>query len=93
MFGEPLHDLSSHIKNMEAEIFYQGCKHKQKEIWNAIGLFFNNKDAWNSADYGKSLLVVVNLFKDYMSGSHIIEIMITLCEIRENMFKSVFNEI
>ena len=78
LFTEPLHDVSNHIKNMYAEIPYQIDKQKRKEVLNVIELSFNNKDAYNSADYRKSLLAVANWFRENMSDSHITEIMVTL---------------
>ena len=82
LFTEPLHDVSNHIKNMYAEIPYQIDKQKRKEVLNVIEFSFNNKDACNSADYRKSLLVVANWFRENMSDSHITEIMVTLREIQ-----------
>ena len=86
LFTEPLHDVSNHIKNMYAEIPYQIDKQKRKEVLNVIELSFNNKDACNSADYRKSLLVVANWFRENMSDSHVTEIMVTLCEIQEILY-------
>ena len=90
LFTESLHDVSSHIKNMYAEIPYQVDKHKRKEVLNVIELSLNNKDACNSAGYRTGLLVVANWFNEKMSDSHITEIMATLCEVQEILYLTVF---
>lgn len=75
--------VENHIKNIYAEIPYQVDKHKWKNVSSVIQLFFNDKDAWNSANYRKCQLIVANCFKENISDSRITEIMITLCKIQK----------
>ena len=55
---EPLHEISNHIKNL----FYELVRHipkKMTEIFsNTIQKSFNGKDAKNSSNYRKSLLLL-----------------------------------
>ena len=57
---EPLHDISDHIKNLFNELVHH-IPEKMKETFNnIIEKSFNGKDAKNSSDYRKGLLIVGN---------------------------------
>ena len=55
---EPLHDIGNHIKNIYQEIPYHFPKNKKKDVRQILDVSFNGKDAKNSSDYRKSLLIV-----------------------------------
>ena len=57
---EPLHDISNHIKNLFYELVHHIPKEMKEIFSNTIQKSFNGKDAKNSSDYRKSLLIVGN---------------------------------
>ena len=64
LFTEPLHDISNHIKNLYQEIPYYVPKNKKKDVRQISDISFNGKDAKNSSDYRKSLLIVAKWFSE-----------------------------
>ena len=60
LFTEPFNDIRNHIKNVYQEIPYYVPKNKKKDAKQILDILFNGKDAKNSSDYRKSLLIVAN---------------------------------
>ena len=93
---EPLHDVSNHTKNLFNELPWQFQNPFKETLQSIINSSFNNKDAKNSADYRKSLLVVTNWFLEknkniptvnFKSLENItIKLLTTLAEIQELLY-------
>ena len=69
--NELLHDVSNYIKNIVTEVIDQS---------------FNGKEARNSSDYHKSLLVVCAFFIERFPGTYYTEVLRTLTEIQELLY-------
>ena len=65
LVNEPLHDISSHIKNIQQELPHHVGKDKKRMV-NVIISTFNGKEAKNSADHRRSLLLLTNWFVSHM---------------------------
>ena len=87
LFTEPLHDISNHIKNLYTELPYHIEKEHRKSLNFIINNSFERKEAKNSGDYRKSLLVVTQWFQENHNKTHMIrDILITLSEAPEIMY-------
>ena len=84
--NEPLHDISSHIKNLQHEIPHHVPKGKKALVKDIITSSFNGKEAKNSADHRKSLLLMTNWFLSNMKNHFSTYILITLCKIQEILY-------
>ena len=82
LFTEPLHDISSHIKNLYQEIPYHVPKNKKKDVRRILDISFNGKDAKNSSDYRKSLLIVAKWFSDNLPEHFFNKILLSMCNIQ-----------
>ena len=83
LVNELLHDLSNHIKNLQHEIPHHVPKDKKTLVKDIITSSFNGKEAKNSADHRKSLLLITSWFLSNMKSHFSANILITLCEIQE----------
>ena len=81
--NEPLHDMSNYIKNIYQEIPAHFSKNEKNKVKEAIENSFNGKEAKNSSDYRKSLLVVCSFFLENSLESYITQLLVTLAEIQE----------
>ena len=90
LFTEPLHDVSNHIKNLYEEIPHHFKKEKNL-IEQTISISFNNKQAKNSADHRKSLLIVCKWFMDNYPQHYVTQILKTLAEMQEILYLSEDN--
>ena len=61
-------------------------KKKKALVKDIITSSFNGKEAKNSADHRKSLLLISNWFLSNMKNHFSISILITLCEIQEILY-------
>ena len=86
LVNEPLHDISNHIKNIQSEIPYHVDKNIKSDVQNIIKASFNNKEAKNSVDHRKSLLMITNWFIQNHKNNFITSILRTLCEIQEILY-------
>ena len=85
MNNEPLHDISNHIKNLYQELPEHVEKKKKQIIQDIINLSFG-KEARNSADHRKSLLLVTNWFYENMNNHFICNLLSTLTKIQEILY-------
>ena len=60
LVNELLHDISNYIKNLQHEIPHHVPKDKKALVEDVITSSFNGKEATNSADHRKSLLLITN---------------------------------
>ena len=58
LISEPLHNISNHIKNIQKELWHQVPKENKTHAENIIATLFNEKEAQNSADHRKGLLII-----------------------------------
>ena len=79
---EPLHDLSNHIKNLYQEIPYHVPKNMKKDVRQILDVSFNGKDAKNSSDYRKNLLIVAKWFSDNLTEHFFNKILLSMCNIQ-----------
>ena len=86
LVNEPLHDISNHIKNLQHEIPHHVPKGKKALVKDIITSSFNGKEAKNSANHRKSLLLMTNWFLSNMKNHFSTYILITLCEIQEILY-------
>ena len=86
LVNEPLHDISNHIKNLQHEIPHHVPKEKKALVKDIITSSFNGKEAKNSADHRKSLLLMTNWFLSNMKNHFLTYILITLCKIQEILY-------
>ena len=86
LVNEPLHDISNHIKNLQHEIPHRVPKEKKALVKDIITSSFNGKEAKNSADHRKSLLLMTNWFLSNMKNHFSTNILITLCKIQEILY-------
>ena len=84
--NEPLHDISNYIKNIYQEIPAHFSKNEKNKVKEAIENLFNGKEAKNSSDYRKSLLVVCTFFLEKSPGSYITQLLVTLAKIQELLY-------
>ena len=82
LFTEPLHDVSNHIKNLYQEISYHVPKDKKKDVRQILDISFHGKDAKNSSDYRKSLLIVAKWFCDNLPEHFLNKILLLMCNIQ-----------
>ena len=82
LVNEPLHVLN-HIKNIQQEILYHVDKAIKKKVQDVIVSSFNNKDAKNSADYRRSLLMITNWFQQELPNHFTTQVLMTLSDIQE----------
>ena len=78
---EPLCDISNHIKNFFNELVHHIPKKMKQAFSNTIQKSFKWKDAKNSSDYRKSLLIVGNWLQENLPENIITRIILTLAEI------------
>lgn len=83
--NEPLHDVSNHIKNIYEEL-PRHLGEDKKNVSDMIHASFNNKEAKNSADHRKSLLVVTNWFSKHLPNSFGYGLLQTLAEMQEILY-------
>ena len=86
LFNEPLHDMSNHINNLYTELPYHIEKEHRQSLSFIINNSFGGKEAKQSSDYRKSLLVVTQWFKENHKTHMIRDILITLSETQEIMY-------
>ena len=86
LINEPLHDTSNHIKNIQEELPHHVPKEKKMDVKNIIAQSFNGKEAKNSADHRKSLLIITNWFIENLKDHFTTNILISLCEIQEILY-------
>ena len=86
IFTEPLHDISNHIKNLNTELPYHIEKQHRKSLNFIINNSFGGKEAKNSSDYRKCLLVVTEWLQENHKSHMIRDILITLSEAQEIMY-------
>ena len=84
--NEPLHDVSNYIKNIYQELPSHMTNNEKKIVTEVIDKSFNVKEARNSSDYRKSLLVVCAFFIERFPGTYYTEILKTLTEIQELLY-------
>ena len=82
LFTEPLHDISKQIKNLYQEIPYHIPKNKTKDVRQISDISFNGKDAKNSPDYRKNLLIVAKWFSDNLPEHFFNKILLSMCNIQ-----------
>ena len=82
LFIEPLHDISKQIKNLYQEIPYHIPKNKTKDVRQISDISFNGKDAKNSSDYRKNLLIVAKWFSDNLPEHFFNKILLSMCNIQ-----------
>ena len=66
LVNEPLHDISNHIKNIQQELPHHVGIDKKRMVNDVIISTFNGKEAKNSADHRRSLLLLTNWFVSHM---------------------------
>ena len=81
--NEPLHDVSNYIKKIYLELPSHMTKNEKNIVPEVIDQSFNGKEAINSSDYCKSLLVVCAFLIERFLGTYYTEILKTLTEIQE----------
>ena len=83
---EPLYDISNHIKNIYQELPFHVEKCAKYAVTQAIEKSFNGKEAKNSADYRKSLLILCTFFNERFPNGYLTEILMTLAEIQQILY-------
>ena len=86
LVNEPLHDISNHIKNIQVELPNHLDKELKVKIHDVILSSFNGKEAKNSSDYRKSLLMITNWFLQHHKHHFALKILTTLSEIQEILY-------
>ena len=86
LINEPLNDISNHIKNIQEELPHHVPKEKKMDVKNIIAQSFNGKEAKNSADHRKSLLIITDWFIENLKDHFTTNILISLCEIQEILY-------
>ena len=85
--NESLHDVSNHIKNTPYQGFLSHKANNEKKIViEVIDQSFNGKEARNSSDYRKNLLVVCAFFIERFPGAYYTEMLKTLAEIQDLLY-------
>ena len=84
--NEPLHDVSNYIKTIYQELPSHMTNNEKKIVTEVIDQSFNGKEARNSSDYHKSLLVVCAFFIERFPGTYYTEALRTLTEIQELLY-------
>ena len=80
---EPLHDTCNHTKNLYDELPRHLPKNEKTKLNNIITISFHLKEAKNSSDYRKSLLIVTNWLIQNLPEHYITKIFSTFAEIQE----------
>ena len=80
---EPLHDICNHTKNLYDELPRHLPKNEKAKLNDIISTSFHSKEAKNSSDYRKSLLIVTNWLIQNLSEHYITKIFSTFAEIQE----------
>ena len=80
---EPLHDMCNHTKNLYVELPRHLPKNEKAKLNDIITTSFHLKEAKNSSDYGKSLLIVTNWLIQNLPEHYITKIFSTFSEIQE----------
>ena len=78
LVNEPLHDISNYIKKLQHEIPHHVPKDKKALVKDIITSSFNSKEATNSADHRKSLLLITNWFLSNLKSHFSTNILTTL---------------
>ena len=86
LINEPLHDISNHIKNIQEELLHHVPKEKKMHVKNIIARSFNGKEAKNSADHRKILLIITNWFIESLKDHFTTNILISLCETQKVLY-------
>ena len=82
---EPLHDISHHTQNLFDELPYHALKKLKQTLKKVIHTSFNGKEAKNSVDCRRLLVVVAWLIQNY--PNHFITDIITMfAEIQEILY-------
>ena len=79
LVNERLHDISNHIKNLQHEILHHIPKDKKTLLKDIIKSSFKGKEAKNSADHRKSVLLIINWFLSNLKNHFSKNILTTLC--------------
>lgn len=85
--NEPLHDIHNHIKNLYFELPSHFDKKDEKQNFQlTLDNSFNDKDAKNSSDYRKSLLIICLWLLENKPSHFITDIFLTLSQIQEILY-------
>ena len=74
---EPLYDICNHTKNLYDELPRHLPKNEKAKLNDIISTSFHSKEAKNSSDYRKSLLIVTNWLIQNLSEHYITKIFST----------------
>ena len=80
---DTLHDISNHIKNIYQELPFHVDKADKSLVTKAIERSFDGKEAKNSDDHRKSLLLLCSFFNEKFTNSYLTETLMTLIETQE----------
>ena len=83
---EPLHDIFNHIKNIYQELPFHVDKADKSLVTKAIERSFHGKEAKNSTDHRKSLLVLCSSFNEKFTNTYLTDTLTTLAEIQEILY-------
>ena len=72
--NDPLHDVSNYIKNIYQELPSHMTNNEKKIAIEVIDQSFNGKEARNSSDYRRRLIVVCAFFIERFPGTYYTEI-------------------
>ena len=86
LINEPLHDISNHIKNIQEELSYHVPKENKTQVSNIIATSFSRKEAHNSADHRKSLLIITHWSVENLKIHFTTKVLISLCGIQEIIY-------
>ena len=78
--------MSNYIQNIYQELPPHTTNNEKKIVTEVIDQSFHGKEARNSSDYRKSLLVVCAFFIERFPGTYYTEILKTLTEIQELLY-------
>ena len=81
-----LHDVSIYKKNIYEKLPSNMTNNEKNIVIEEIDQSFNGKEARNSSDYCKSLLVVCAFFIQRFPGTYYTEILRALTEIQERFY-------
>ena len=83
---EPLHDISSHVKNLYEETPFKFEKETKKCIVNIINVSFKNKQVINSANRRESLLTVCSYLQENHPDHFVTVVIETLAEMQNILY-------
>ena len=79
LINDRFHNISNHIKNIHEELSHRVLK--ENKIHSIVAASFNGKEAQNSADYRKSLLIITHWFIENLKIHFTTDILISVWEI------------